>query len=460
MQIGRRFFGFVSAATLVAGLSACQSLSTDQGLDNAAVETLRPVAGFEMPGMVDAASFLGADLMQSPLYRVEPEAWNDGYANTYRITTPKYTYVVQGTQQARIRLREIEATEMLKQKSTAGMAGKAVVERTLNLAATPARAVQGAVDRFGAAENVGDALMVVPSGAAEIVGNLAVGLKELGATGWRITTSAAGTKCQGLGGCVSKAGEDIWSGVNSVVGKHAAAQEIHTALGTNPYSQNKVLQRQVDRLAYADAYVSTAVKIGYTWSGVDILDPLATGVGYYNNGEFVAAYEDAHKGRNREKALLRGWGVSDDDVVKLYASDAFTHISRTQLAKAVSTFGTNDYKARMIREAASSPTRFVAEARVQVFQYLAEMSGSGRIKAFVADLPSAVALDTDGTLILPFAADYLRWTPELAPTITNLSALTGPGTNYPGASIHVLGQASPMFKSRAEALSVRVMEIR
>jgi len=460
MQIGRRFFGFVSAATLVVGLSACQNLATHQGsADMPAAKIIQPIDGFETPGMVDAATFLGADNMQNPLYRIEPQAWNDGYANTYRIETPDYTYIVQGTEQARIRLREIEATEVLKQKSTVGTAGKAVVGRTLNLAATPARAVQGTVDRFSAAENVGEALMVVPSGAAEIVGNLATGLKELGVTGWRITTSAAGTKCVGLGACVSKAGEDIWSGVNSVVGKHAAAQEIHASVGTNPYSQNRVLQKQVNRLAYADAYTSTAVKIGYTWSGVDILDPLATGVGYYNNGEFVAVYEDAHKARNREKALLRGWGVNDDDIAKLYASDAFTHISRTQLVKAVSTFGTNDYKARMIGEAANSPTRFVADSRVVVYQYLAELVSAGQIKAFVADLPSAIALDVNDTLILPFAADYLRWTPDIAPTIANLSTLTGRGTDFANASVHVLGQASPMFIKRAEALGIKVLEI-
>jgi len=461
MKIGRRFFSFSSAVVLFASLSACQSLKAGQ---DAAVmppgDTVQSRPGYEAPGMVDAHGFLGADLMQSPLHRVAPEAWNDGFANTYKITTPDYTYIVQGTEQARIRLSEIEATEMLKQKTTAGTAGKAVVGRTLNLVITPVRAVQGTVDRFSAAENAGEALMVVPSGAAEVVGNLANGLKELGVTGWRITTSATGTRCQSLGACVSKAGEDIWSGVNSVVGKHAAAQEIHASVGTNPYTQNKVLQKQVNRLAYADAYTSTAVKTAYTWSGVNILDPLATKVGYYNNGEFVASYEDAHKARNREKALLRSWGVNKKDIAKLYSSDAFTHISRTQLTKAVSTFGTNDYKARMIREAATSPSRFVADSRVAVFQYLAYLVTDKRIKAFAADLPSAVALDTNNTLILPFAADYLKWTPEIAPTITNFAAITGPDTNYPRAAVHILGQASPMFKRRTAALGIKVVEIR
>ncbi len=461
MRFDRKFLNFTSVLALFGALAACQTLSVQQGTSvMPRHDTVEPRRGYEAPGQVDARRFLGANLMQGPFHRVSPYAWNDGFANTYQIKTADYTYIVQGTEHVRIRLHEIKATEILKRRSTALAAGKAVVGRTLNLVITPARAIQGTVDRFGAAKNAGEALMVVPSGAVEIVGELAAGLTELGVTGWRITTSATGTRCQGFGTCVSKAGQDIWSGVNSVVGKHGAAQEIHASVGTNPYSQNRVLQRQVDRLAYAAAYTSTAVKMGFTWSGVNVLDPLATGVGYYNNGEFVAQYEDAHKARRREKALLRSWGVSKKDIAKLYGSDAFTHISRTQLVKAVSTFGAKGYKARMIREAASSPTRFVADSRVAVYEYFAKLVASRRIKAFAADLPSAVALDTSNTLILPFAVDYLKWTPEIAPTITNLSARVGPGTHYPRARVHVLGRASSMFKRRSAALGIRVVEIR
>ncbi len=456
MQIGRKFLVFWSGLLAIsASLGACQSLDANQGERDNAPELVKTVAGFENAGIVDAEKFLGTDNMSSDLYTVQPQAWNDGYANTYKIQTPKHLYVVQGTGLAITRLREIEATEKLRHKSTGLEAGKAVVERTVNLVATPVRALGGLAERIGDVENTGDALMVVPSGTAEIVGNLGNGIKELGVTGWRITTGAAGTRCQGIDGCVSKASEDVWSGVNSLAGKHIAAKEIHAELGTDPYTQNKVLQREVDRLAYTDAYISSAVKVGYTWSGVRILDPLATGVGYYNNGEFVASYEDARKYQQLEKKQMREWGVSENVINNLYKSEAFTRITRSRLTKAVSTFGTDEYKIRMIKEAASSKTRFVAESRLRVYQYLAELTDRGKIKAFVADLPSAVAVGTDGTLIFPFAVDYLKWTQEIAPTIEAFSKVSRLGTPV----IHVLGQASPLFKQNTRALNVRVIEI-
>jgi hypothetical protein len=455
MQIGRKFLVFTSGLILSAVLGACQTLDAKQGDSDTSTEFVETTPGFESAGMVDAATFLGADLMSSDLHRVYPEAWNDGYANTYKIETPKHLYVVQGTGLAKTRIREIAATEELRHQSTGVEAGKAVVERTVNLVATPARALGGIAERFGKVENTGDALMVVPSGAAEIAGHLGDGLKELGITGWRITTGAAGTRCQGINGCAAKASEDIWSGVNSLAGKHQAAKEIHAELGTDPYTENKVLQRQVNRLAYTDAYISTATKVGYTWSGVRILDPLATGVGYYNNGEFVATYEDARKYRRLEKKQLRAWGVSENVINELYSNEAFTHLTRSRLTKAVSTFGTNTYKVRMIEEAASSSTRFVAESRLRVYLYLAELVENDTVKAFVADLPSAVAVGKDGTLILPFAVDYIKWTKELAPTIESFSQLSKQGKPV----IHVLGTASPMFKQEARTLGVRVIEL-
>ena len=451
-QIGRKIFPTLAATLIVAG---CQTLPHQQGPAIAPASAQTVQSGYEQAGYINAADFLPPTLMQSALHTVSPQAYNDGFANTYRIETADYVYVVQGTDNAIKRIDELEAIEKLKRRSTVGTSAIAVGERTFNLVETPFRAVRGVATRVTSVDNPGQAIMSIPSGAAEIIGTLGHGIGQMGVTAARITTGAAGTKCQGLGGCVSKAGEDIWSGVNSLAGKHAAAQEIHAELGTDPYTENKVLQRQVDRLSYADAYVSTAVKIGYTWSGVRILDPLATGVGYYNNGEFLAQYEDAHKNRNKEKALMTSWGVDADTVNALYKSKIFTHTSRTRLAQALSQIGTPPYRAKLIEQASASKTRFVAESRLSVFEYLASLEADGRVNAYIPDAPSAIGVTPDGVLILPFAADYLQWTPEIAGPIQNFAA-QAPGKT----EIHVIGQASPLFKQNAQKHGIQVTEIR
>jgi len=451
-QIGRKIFPVL--ATLV--LAGCQTLSAHQGPEFAPNLNVQAIsAGFEGPRLLPAADFLAPDLMQSPLHNVAPQTYNDGYANTYQIETPDHVFVVQGTPNVKIRIREIEATEILRHKSTIGKAASAVGERTLNLVETPYRAAKGGYDRFAATQTPGEALMVIPSGAAEIAGDVGHGLQELGSTAWRITTSAAGTKCQGFGGCASKAGRDIWSGFNSLAGKHNAAKEIHYTLGTDPYTDNKVLQREVDRLAYADAYTSTTVKFGFTMSNVNILDPLATGVGYYNNGEFVARYEDAHKRRKKEKAQMLSWGAEQGAINRLYKNKAFTHTTRTRLTQVLSRIGTPPYRAHLIEQASTSKTRFVANSRLSVFEYLSKLDSDGKISGYIEDAPAAIAITKDGRVILPFAADYLSWTADIAPMVENLAQAAGNNK----AEIHVIGKASPLFKTKAQALGVKVVEV-
>ena len=82
--------------------------------------------------MVDAAHFLSAEFMQSPYHRVEPQAVSDGYLLRYTIETPYERVIVTGTEQAKLRIREIHATEALRQRSTGGAILGSAKDRTTN----------------------------------------------------------------------------------------------------------------------------------------------------------------------------------------------------------------------------------------------------------------------------------------------------------------------------------------
>ena len=153
--------------------------------------------------------------------------------------------------------------------------------------------------------------------------------------------------------------------------------------------------------------------------------------------------------------LMASWGVDKNVVDALYKNKAFTHTTRTRLTQALNQIGTPPYRARLIEQAASSQTRFAAKSRLAVLEYLAGLEADGRVNAYMPDSPSTIGVTANGTLILPFAADYLRWTPEIAVPIQNFSALA-PGKT----EIHVIGQASALFKQNAQKRGVKVIEIR
>jgi len=111
---------------------------------------------------VNAAQFLGAEFMQSPYHRVEPLAVSDGYMLRYAIETPYERVVVTGTEQTKRRIREIHATETLRQRSTGGAILGSAKDRTTNLVETPYRIGKTLVNRADDISNVEDAVLFVP----------------------------------------------------------------------------------------------------------------------------------------------------------------------------------------------------------------------------------------------------------------------------------------------------------
>ena len=407
---------------LAVGMASCASLPKHQGPEMAAPQYVKVVPGYEAPGWVNAADFLGADKMHSPLYDVDEKAWNDGYANTYRIVTPRYVYVVQGTERAIERLHEIEVTEKLRHNPTVFAVGNAFKDKTINLAATPIRSIKYVGKRIGKIDSAEDAVMFVPSGIGDLISHTAHGLGELAFTTGRIIKGASGTKCAGVGPCLAKAGKEILSGTNSVLGKHEAARKFHRRNGTNPDTDNPVLQRQIDRLAYADAYAGALYKFGGSRAGVRFWSPTIRNVGYYNNAEFVLQYEDAYRQENREKDQVRSWGGREDLVKAFFSNPAFVRPTRTRLIKTLSDMGTPAFRLHMLDIAAGLKTRYSVDQQWQVLRILSGLQKRGMVSKYLDGVNGAIGVKPDGNLILPLSVDYLKWTPEIAALIDRLAA--------------------------------------
>ncbi|NNC37085.1 MAG: hypothetical protein EX271_10665 [Acidimicrobiales bacterium] len=411
-------------------------------------------------GYVPAVDFLGDELMKSDLHEVQEQAWNDGYTNTYKIITDKHVYYAQGTQMAKKRIFEIEATDTLRKQTPLHAAGGTILDRGANLVETPIRAIAGARARNDKARSINDKLMMVPTGIGGVLRDLGGGLKQIGVTGLRITRGVGGTRCSGVGQCIGKAGRDIWSGMNSITGKHEASRLVHRTVGTDPYTDNKVLQNQVDKLAYTNAYTGLGFKFGLANAGIAFVSPYVSGVGYYNNVEFFSQYEDAEKRRNIEKEmLLNDWELEQSVIDEFYGNKNYTDTTRTQFLIAATKLSSQDARNAAIIDAATSETRYVAESKLSIYQYVANLDEAGDVDGYVDGTASPIVALKTGTLVLPFMGDYISWTEEIAEPITMFADLAGPDKQYTNAEIHVLGLTSPEFKQRAEALRLTVAEI-
>jgi len=399
---------------------------------------------------VNAAQFLGPELMQSPYHRVEPLAVADGYMLRYTIQTPHERVIVTGTEQARLRIREIHATETLRQRSTGGEIFNSAKDRTTNLVETPFRIGKTLVNRADDISNVEEAVLFVPKQVGHAAGSLLNGVGELGVTALRITKGAAGTKCSGFN-CVGKAGSDIWSGFNSLAGKHNASRRLHAEFGTDPQTDNKAYRKQIDRLAYANSYTGTTIKLGAGQAGIDVISPAFTGVGYVNNAEFIGSYEDAHRQKNREKDAYRYWGADPRAIEDLFKNEAFTKLNRRRLFKALDTLPDKPFAARLLHDVASSPNRSHTQSHLVLYDYIAALTLRGEIAAYINTAQRPLIASKDGTLILPIYSDYLGPSPQL---FTELQSLTSQSRK---SALHVLGHASPEAKQMAQRQNVQLV---
>jgi len=442
MQYMQRKFSFFNVISLLA-LSMAPAFITASPAIAQNVQTAQPT--------VNAAQFLGADYMQSPYHRVLPDATSDGVMLRYTIQTPSERMTIIGTQQTKTRIQEIHATEALRQRSTGGAILDSAKDRTTNLVETPYRVGKTLVNRAGEISNVEDAILFVPEQVGQAAGSLLHGVGELGVTAVRITKGAAGTKCSGFD-CVEKAGSDIWSGVNSIAGKHNASRRLHAEFGTDPQTNNKNYRKQIDRLAYANAYTGTTIKLGAGQAGIDYISPAFTGVGYYNNAEFVGGYEDAHRQRNHEKKALIGWGANPVAVDNFYRNDAFTKQYRRRLFKALDIIPDKGFVVRLLHDAADAPERYKAESQLAIYEYIAALAVNGDIATYHAQAPHAFITSHSGTNILPIYADYLQWSPHLEAALIGLTGQNG------FSALHILGHASPQVKHGTKQLGVQVVE--
>ncbi len=409
------------------------------------------------PYQVPAQDFLGAEWMQSPIHRVAPMAQNNGSVNSYSIETPDQVYTVHGTEQARTLIREIHAAHQLRQRSTTGAVVKSIKNRSANMVTTPLRTVKSIGGRLNRVESFEDAAFFIPQTVGEVGGTLMNGVGEMAVTGARIAKGAAGTRCDSFGNCAADAGKDVWSGVNSLVGKHNASRRLHASLGTSPETQNKALKREINRLSYAEAYTGTAFKFGVPAAGLNYVSDYQRGIGWYNNTEFVAGYEDAHRSRNRDKASLETIGVPAQTVDALYANQAFSKTDRTALISAINGIGHSAYTAGFVQDATAASSPYMAKTKVELYKYFAHLAQTGQIADFING-PSTMIQLRNGALILPLKVDYLQWTPQSRQAAEFL-AQTAKGGQKP-AELHVLGSASPEFKTNVGRMGVKVVDVR
>ena len=430
--------------------TALISLTLFLGLGNSAFATSPIPEPTTSPTTLSAEEFIGPQWMESALHRVSPEVHNNGRINRYTIETHHGTFTIDGTNEARMFIHEITAAQELKQRSTSGALGSAVQERVVNFVKTPIDVIGSLGDRIETVSSVEDAILLAPKTTMDVGEQMIKGVGEAAYTGKRLLKKVGnGTKCEDPQDCIAEISSQMLTGINGFTGKNRMARKLHAEFGTDNETQNKILQREVDRLSYTRAYTKTGIRLFLPDKGIGALDGYLDVVGFYNNGETVAHYTDRHRYREDQKERLKDRGLSRELIRTFYKNPSFTNRGRISLVDSLERFGDTANIEPIIQTASLVTTQYDAAAIEHQYRYLATVFADNNFKAFTN---TSVVMTQDGRHIQTIKADYLDWTDRSSDYIAPL-------TPYEKAEIHILGQASPGFKRNANQQGIMVVEI-
>ena len=375
-------------------------------------------AGYELGPVRAASTLLPPELVEGPHHAVSELVVVIGGNNHYLVTSEFGVYDVLGDDMLRVRVNEIEALAALDEMSKTAEFGRAAGEAlkspfvaTWNLITDPV-----------------DSILGVPRKAWETLKNTA--------------QLARGER-----------GELEGSGFGAFIGFEAKKRVMAAELGVDPYSSNPQLQQQLNRFAWA-AYAGGLPFMLVPFTGEaeqqeDSGDRIGEILLYYTP-------EDLRRLNRLELAVM---GVPKPLRDQFITHPWFSPRHHTVLVESLAALDLTAERASFIETAVS------AESEDDAFHYQRTAELMRAYGERVSPFRQLVAVDgallgytEDGALVLPMAADYTLWTPEVEALVNSLRVAKPPELEVVRSELVVSGSLSPLARERLGALGIDVTE--
>ena len=344
-------------------------------------------AEFEEPPVLSAAAILEPELLKGPNHTVADEVKNNGLFNSYSVTSPFGEFEVPSTTRLGFLVHELNAIAEMKKVETDDTA-------IASMKQTGENTVTGIKNLFTDTENT---LKGAASGvqglfhrASETIGN-------------REVTDAEDSKVQ------------------QVIGFSKSKGEIATKYNVNVYSRNKVLQAELDRLAWADYLGGLGVGLATSVvPGVGGIVLSTSGAARLLNEAINTTPAAELWIQSRDKLLALGM---DPDTVQLFLNNQmFSPALYTVMTTALESMKGVENLELFLKVAlqASSPemARVITEITVLTAGYHTHISP---LKTIVPMARITKAITKDGKVAVVLPTDHLIWSERTSSTLMEIS---------------------------------------
>lgn len=336
------------------------------------------VASYDSPGPIPVSQLLPTALIENGPATIAPEAEADGLHATYRISSDSGSEDITGTQLLAARIRELRAIASLRAMNKSAEFGKALLQTGGEKIQSVGAAVKNPV---GTAKRL-------PQGASKFFGRVGTSIKSMG---------------EGKVGATEA--------VEAAAGVHRKKAELALKLGVSPFSTDPVLQAELDAAARAMAAGASLVN----FSGLLVGGGIGTALSAVNmNDTFQRALVESSPAEleAQTRAALQSLGASPETLDAFLANPAFNPWQQSSIAKLLAAIDRNPDPLLSQAVQASSledAVYFVQLARL----FENHHTVNAPITEFHALDGIPCAVDRDGTLVVPVAADLIQWIPPI-----------------------------------------------
>jgi hypothetical protein len=409
-------------ALAVAGCSSAPKPAI--AIPTAAERQAAAAAGFELPPVRKASELLPPELLQGPHYTLGEKVYTDGYTHVFTIVSDFGVLHARGDDMLGVRLREVQAIAAMREMSAtnefATAAGKALASpfvATWNVISHPV-----------------DTIVGIPKSAWQTV---------------RRTSDIAS----------SDRGELEDSAMAEFIGFEAKKRQITGELGVDPYSSNRLLQKELNRFAWA-AYAGGLPSMFVPFSEVRSAeedDPEAA-ISESRLQKILREYspEDLDRLNRIELAVM---GVPKPLSEKFIEHPWYSPRYETTLVEHLSALDLAQDRRAFIEIALTADS----ESDAHFYQRSAELmrrynDDVGHIDKIINVAGTVTGYAADGTLVVPFAADHAVWSASTATFADSFTQAVPEDVEVRRTELLLSGTLSPKARANFESRGVEVTD--
>jgi hypothetical protein len=375
-------------------------------------------APFEQPSLIPANRIVPGSVLRGDLHTVRPSGACDGLEVTYWIDAKDgTTYEAIGNAQLYQRIAEIYAIDALRRMDSGDQFANSLGNGAKNTVTAVGQTITDPVGTISS----------VPKGVSKFFGSLGESLK---------------------GG--SSEYED--SAYTNVLGASKAKRSLASQLGVNPYSTNKVLMDELNRVAWSEAGGTLTVHLAV--AAIPAGASTALNMNRTAQAEIVENDPKQLAIINRKKLMAIGLSQRTADI--LIKAKAFSPLHKTAITEALISLGAGHGQDAFIQATARATTEIDANYFQQVAQLIEKYNQSEcRVQTIVSTGRSVSFHDTNGAWVFPVPYDYCLWTSSVSSRANALFAQRQPGQRL---IVYSTGIASPTARAACDNNHVKLIE--